>query len=609
VRFFFLALFCSGLFAQTALTVEATDCVHTKGDDPAWAKPDFDDRGWTSTFPRVGNPYTWSRCRLDLRPLAVGAPFHLLVQAHGAWELYVDGALAASFGDIRNGRIPFNVFGQGVLTAPTEKKDVVIALRRFSLFFGSELLDPRLRILAGAGPAIQGVRTEVEWSALQKGWPRLLFAGLAVIAGLLLLILFLSDRKQPELLWFGLMAVTLGFLRLLFIPGQAFAFEWLVGAWTFLNGASPAFPIWFFYSLVGKRAPRPLLALVLVRAGFILYLSFVLLAVPQEAPSWFGADAVGLRLTSLTGLLLITLPPLAAFWPIWRIPPKLYWVAAASLLWTVGSILNWLPQLGLLPVQYLVEARNVQAWLATPALLAMFITVSMRIRGISMERAELQSELQAAQEVQRLLTSSMRDTAPWAQVEVAYLPAKVVGGDFYYCRQTAEGQLVVIGDVSGKGLRAAMLASAALGALRHSAASAPDEVLTGLNRALAGQTGGGFVTCCCVLLSPSGVLTIANAGHLAPYAGGAELSSAQGLPLGVVADACFETARIELKADASVTLVSDGVVEAANANGELFGFDRTAAISGNSAQEIAEAARAWGQNDDITVVTVRRTGA
>jgi hypothetical protein len=54
-------------------------------------------------------------------------------------------------------------------------------------------------------------------------------------------------------------------------------------------------------------------------------------------------------------------------------------------------------------------------------------------------------------------------------------------------------------------------------------------------------------------------------------------------------------------------LLSDGVVEAANAQGELFGFDRTREISGKSAQEIAEAARAWGQNDDITVVTVRRT--
>jgi serine phosphatase RsbU (regulator of sigma subunit) len=57
----------------------------------------------------------------------------------------------------------------------------------------------------------------------------------------------------------------------------------------------------------------------------------------------------------------------------------------------------------------------------------------------------------------------------------------------------------------------------------------------------------------------------------------------------------------------TLTLVSDGVVEAANADGQLFGFDRTREISTKSAREVAEAARAWGQNDDITVVTVRRS--
>jgi serine phosphatase RsbU (regulator of sigma subunit) len=63
----------------------------------------------------------------------------------------------------------------------------------------------------------------------------------------------------------------------------------------------------------------------------------------------------------------------------------------------------------------------------------------------------------------------------------------------------------------------------------------------------------------------------------------------------------FRTAPAEV-----ITLVSDGVLEAANTRGELFGFDRTREMSMKSSQEIAEAARAWGQNDDITVVTVQR---
>ncbi len=78
------------------------------------------------------------------------------------------------------------------------------------------------------------------------------------------------------------------------------------------------------------------------------------------------------------------------------------------------------------------------------------------------------------------------------------------------------------------------------------------------------------------------------------------------MPLGLVADAVYTESRAPRPG--VLTLVSDGVVEAENTQRELFGFDRTREISTQSAQEIAEAAKAWGQNDDITVVTVRRTG-
>ena len=78
------------------------------------------------------------------------------------------------------------------------------------------------------------------------------------------------------------------------------------------------------------------------------------------------------------------------------------------------------------------------------------------------------------------------------------------------------------------------------------------------------------------------------------------------MPLGIVADAGYSESVIELKAGDQLTFVSDGVVEAASASDELFGFERTAAVSTGTAAAIAESARAWGQNDDITVVTVRR---
>ena len=147
------------------------------------------------------------------------------------------------------------------------------------------------------------------------------------------------------------------------------------------------------------------------------------------------------------------------------------------------------------------------------------------------------------------------------------------------------------------------LVSATIGMLRRENSSSPGGILTGLNDALAGHTGGGFVTCCCARFGADGTVTIANAGHPSPYCDGREVEVAAGLPLGVVGEVAYEESVVQGE---RFTFVSDGVVEAENAQRELFGFDRTREISIKSAREIAEAAKAWGQTDDITVVTVRR---
>ena len=100
---------------------------------------------------------------------------------------------------------------------------------------------------------------------------------------------------------------------------------------------------------------------------------------------------------------------------------------------------------------------------------------------------------------------------------------------------------------------------------------------------------------------------MANAGHIPPYAGEAALVVECGLPFGIIAETEY-TATTMNTGYQQLTFVSDGVVEAENNARELYGFERTRGISGQPTQTIAEAARAWGQNDDITVVTVRRTG-
>ena len=96
----------------------------------------------------------------------------------------------------------------------------------------------------------------------------------------------------------------------------------------------------------------------------------------------------------------------------------------------------------------------------------------------------------------------------------------------------------------------------------------------------------------------------ANAGQIAPYLDGSELQLENGLPLGISADADYT--ETEITTDAVVTFVSDGVVEARDAKGKLLGFDRMAALTKKSAEEVADAAQNWGQEDDITVLTVAR---
>ena len=104
----------------------------------------------------------------------------------------------------------------------------------------------------------------------------------------------------------------------------------------------------------------------------------------------------------------------------------------------------------------------------------------------------------------------------------------------------------------------------------------------------------------------SGSVELANAAHLPPYINGKELALEGALPLGALPDIAFPATRLQLREGESMLLVSDGVVEARNAQGELFGFERTAAISTQSAQNIADAAQRFGQEDDIPVLTLTR---
>lgn len=222
------------------------------------------------------------------------------------------------------------------------------------------------------------------------------------------------------------------------------------------------------------------------------------------------------------------------------------------------------------------------------------------------EKQRLAMELEAGRTMQQVLLGAEIPAVAGLRFESAYRPASEVGGDFFQLLPAPDGSvLAAIGDVSGKGLRVAMTVSAILGAIRALPAAAPAELLYALNQTLAGRLDGGFVTCCIARVTPAGVLTIANAGHLPPYRNGEELPIDNGLPLGIADDATYSETTLQLNPDDRLTFLSDGVVEAQSPSGELFGFDRTAAISTSSAEEIAAAAQQFGQEDDITVLTLQ----
>jgi len=241
--------------------------------------------------------------------------------------------------------------------------------------------------------------------------------------------------------------------------------------------------------------------------------------------------------------------------------------------------------------------------------LSLAIIMVLRSTHVSRQQALLEGEMAAAREVQQVILPDEIETVAGFSVDSAYQPAQQVGGDFFQVIPAPEGGLLlVVGDVAGKGLPAAMLVSVLVGAIRGVAEFTcdPAELLANLNDRLVGRAGASFSTALVAHISATGRVSVANAGHLSPYLDGREVELQGALPLGVKSGAHYETTNFHLAPGSRLTFYSDGVVEAQNAKGELFGFERGRAISTNPAAVIVEAAKEFGQSDDITVVAITR---
>ena len=239
------------------------------------------------------------------------------------------------------------------------------------------------------------------------------------------------------------------------------------------------------------------------------------------------------------------------------------------------------------------------------------ISEARRYAKAQKEKASLESEMAAAREVQRLMVPEDLPDVPGYTIQSVYWPAAEVGGDFFQVIPLKSGRtLIVIGDVSGKGLRAAMIVSMLVGMLRTVSGftEEPAEILGDLNCRLCGHTRGGFATCLIVRLDNDGRFAAANAGHPAPYMNGAEVPFAGSMPLGLDGSAVYEQTTLEMRAGDRAVLLTDGIPEARNEQRVLLGFPRIELMlrEGASAKAVAEAAQRHGQDDDITVIGIAR---
>jgi len=202
------------------------------------------------------------------------------------------------------------------------------------------------------------------------------------------------------------------------------------------------------------------------------------------------------------------------------------------------------------------------------------------------ERERLQQELNLAREIQRTLLPRALPALPGWQLSAHYQPAREVGGDFYDFIPLPDSRLgLVIGDVAGKGVPAALVMATARSLLRAAALrlASPGAVLEQVNDLLHPDIAPKmFVTCLYAVLDPaSGHLQFANAGHDLPYqrrANGVTELRARGMPLGALPGMRYEEREIQLAPADCVLFYTDGLVEAHNARREMFGFPRLKAL-------------------------------
>jgi len=616
------------------------------GDNPRWADPGFDDSGWQdytidpehpaqtaaqtlqsnelAGWQQHGHPgysgYAWYRIRFqagsDSPALALLMPQHV----DDAFEVYINGRQIGSFGKFdawhilyprttllripawtrSNGRstvLAIRFWNQPNESLPSER-NLDGGLRGVPLLGPPELLDIFLRSEQGQ-----------TWETL---WPGCLLSALFGGVGIISLFLFFFSRTQREYLWAGISLTGIAAL---------IAFEAIPPATNLPVGlceAALSITSWIGYFalplaamyLLGvvrpfwRRANYVVIAAMLLRNLEWLCLRFGLL---PPVPALDNANRIGFLTTLFAEAALLLAIAVDGVRTMGR---KAWLPLTPGLLCACGLIAVVIDPV---PIGAAGGAVGIYYYFYVSVPLAILIIFLMRFAEQQRENVRLVDDMRQAQEVQQVMLPEAHTHLPGFSIESEYRPAREVGGDFFQIiPHKSDGSfLIVAGDVTGKGLKAGMLVALLVGAIRTAARLNLDPlaVLGELNQRLLGRSDA-QATCLAMRIGAGGKATLANAGHLPPYLNGVPLAMDGALPLGMVEVAEFSLMYFQLKNGDKLVLMSDGIAEATDVNGKLYGFERAQQLlrTATTAADIAAEAQRFGQEDDISVITVTCTG-
>jgi hypothetical protein len=618
---------------------------------PLWAQPGFDDSKWETvdlmpknrTFDPIGGysgyvpgwtakghagywGYAWYRIRvlLEAHPgtkLALSGP----PDVDDVYQVFDNGKLVGCFGDF-SGSQPVTYYAQPTMFSLPQPADgnsssdtQVLAFR---VWMEPEALATQpdaggfhtAPVLGEAGAVSAGY--QLRWLELVRAYlPSAIEAHLYALLAIVAFSLILFDRSDRVYLWIGSVFLL-----------QATSY------------AMSAFDVWTQHQSIWADSMLTFgLFTPLICAGWVMvwWVWF-----GRQRPAWLPRATAGLVLLYMISNMIgedlfftfIPHPVAAAFHVVSLVARLLFF---ALFVWIIAQAIHnrglegWLVlpailllgigmfggELAVLHIRVVWFPFGVGITLPHSASLLLVATVSLLLLrrlllSVRMQRLMAQ-DVKHAREVQQMILPEARTTLPGLVIESEYRSVREVGGDFFQIiPRPADGSLLIVaGDVTGKGLKAGMLVALLVGAIRSTVESntEPEYLLGVLNRRLLGR-GDAQATCLALSIASDGKVTLANAGHLPPYLNGEPVAMEGALPLGMMPEAIFPVLCFQMAEGDRLVLISDGIVEATDAEGRLFGFERVHHLlcAAVSAAELAGAAQSFGQQDDISVISVTR---